>query len=835
MRKLDLNPFLRHGKAGVSLIELMIALSILSVVFISAARFFLSVGKGAVTSKFQTLANNLTQEKIRELKTVSYPRVHVTTVSLAIPDLPVSSKNQYDPVVYGVEEIVEGGHPFFRYTFVEKVRKMPGTEDFESVAWTSVDAGVKRVTQTVTWKEGGHTKMTQAIALLGDPNMMIANLKIVGRVLTPLGIPIENALVQVKENTPWQSYTDAMGQYTLTVEAGDYVIKSLKAGFFTSEKSVSVTPITSPLTLDFSMISRGGAKLSGTVWINDRPVISHVVGDVDDAGFSQEWVEIFNPTTWTWLAGDLGLKIQRRTDLSSSEIFLSRVTASIPPGHFYLMANRGVVNVFSTGVSADALWENATGGPNDSNPHFPYFDPPSGQLNIIPVDSDGGGEGSASLELYEISTGRVLDRLGWQGAGGLPPPFYESHPLSQTIGLQTNESFQRFSSTSGYSFTTGPAYDSDDNDTDWESVSPVATPPRNGTAGPLSVHSGRPAMGAYVYCNDGISSPERAMGMGTPSRAGFELPSVGTGTWHFLVSSGSRVLNEDVTVALGVDQIHNIVLSSSTEKGYVGGQVFDAFGHPIVGPLFVSGGETNCPIGAAGEYFLELDPGIQMITANPKGAFFNPDYAEVIANVLSRLGEMSPTQNFGLPAGTRVQGFVTPDGINPLPNMLVESKSFGAILGAETSVTTQADGRFEFLLSTGVYSFTVVPGEGESVVPPTVWSVLDGTDIFVGTFTVFSGFGYLVGSVREGGEPISSGVTVIVTTSTLALPPPITPALRSGSVDYFMGLSDPRGNFKIRARQGPTYNVYGWYRGTKKEITTGVLAGGTTSGVDLQW
>lgn len=104
MRKLDLNPFLRHGKAGVSLIELMIALSILSVVFISAARFFLSVGKGAVTSKFQTLANNLTQEKIRELKTVSYPRVHVTTVSLAIPDLPVSSKNQYDPVVYGVEE-----------------------------------------------------------------------------------------------------------------------------------------------------------------------------------------------------------------------------------------------------------------------------------------------------------------------------------------------------------------------------------------------------------------------------------------------------------------------------------------------------------------------------------------------------------------------------------------------------------------------------------------------------------------------------------------------------------------------------------------------------------
>lgn len=100
------------------------------------------------------------------------------------------------------------------------------------------------------------------------------------------------------------------------------------------------------------------------------------------------------------------------------------------------------------------------------------------------------------------------------------------------------------------------------------------------------------------------------------------------------------MLNEDVTVALGVDQIHNIVLSSSTEKGYVGGQVFDAFGHPIVGPLFVSGGETNCPIGAAGEYFLELDPGIQMITANPKGAFFNPDYAEVIANVLSRLGDV---------------------------------------------------------------------------------------------------------------------------------------------------------------------------------------------------
>lgn len=821
--------------AGVSLIELMIALSVLSVVFISAARFFLSVGKGAVSSKFQTVANNLMQEKIRELKALSYPRVHVTTMSLAIPDIPVSSKNQYDPVVYGVEEIVEGGHPFFRYTLVEKVRKTPGTEDFETVAWTSVDAGLKRVTLTMTWKEGGGTKMAQTTAILGDSNMVIANLKIVGQVLTPLGVPIENALVQIKENTPWQCYTNAMGEYTLTVEAGDYVVKSLKAGYFSSEKPVSVTSLTSPQTLDFSMILRGGAKLSGTVWINDRPVISQVVGGVDDAGFSQEWVEIFNPTTWTWLAGDLGLKIQRRTDLSASEIILNRVTAAIPPGHFYLMANRGVVTVSLAGVSADALWENSTGGPNDSNPNFPYFDPASSQMNIIPVDSDGAGEGGASLELYEISTGRVLDRLGWQGAGGLPPPFFENHPLSQTIGLETSESFQRFSSTAGCSFAMGPAYDSDDNDANWGSVFPVVVPPRNRVAGPLSINSGRPAMGAYIYCNDGISSPERAMEMGTPSRAGFELPSVGTGTWRFLVSSGSLVLNEDVTVALGVDQIHNVVLSSSTEKGYVAGQVFDAFGHPIVGPLFVSGGETNCPIGAAGEYFLELDPGNQMITANPKGALFNPDYAEVIVNVFSCLGEMSPNHNFGLPAGTRVTGFVSPDGINPLPNMLVESKSLGTTLGEESSVTTQADGRFEFLLSTGVYSFTVVPEEGESVVPPIACSVLNGTDIFVGTFTVYSGFGYLVGSVREGGESITSGVTVIVTTATLTLSPPITPALRSGSIDYFMGLSDPRGNFKIRARQGPTYNVYGWYRGTKKEITAGVLAGGTTSGVDLQW
>lgn len=60
---------------------------------------------------------------------------------------------------------------------------------------------------------------------------------VTGVVLDMRGIPIENALVAL--NTEWDT-TSALGEFSLSVPAGKYVLKVMRKGYKTHKEVISI-------------------------------------------------------------------------------------------------------------------------------------------------------------------------------------------------------------------------------------------------------------------------------------------------------------------------------------------------------------------------------------------------------------------------------------------------------------------------------------------------------------------------------------------------------------------------------------------------------------------
>ena len=124
------------------------------------------------------------------------------------------------------------------------------------------------------------------------------------------------------------------------------------------------------------------------------------------------------------------------------EINYSGSPGTIVPGGFYLFANTTTVSLAWGDVTADAVWESAVGGPNETN-FTPRFVTTVGSenFNVIPVSEDGIASAAGGVRLFDIGTGQVWDTVGWTGNGShLPGALsYETTAISQMVGFQRNE------------------------------------------------------------------------------------------------------------------------------------------------------------------------------------------------------------------------------------------------------------------------------------------------------------------------------------------------------------------------------------------------------------
>ncbi len=800
----------------------MVAVAILGIVSIGIVGVFANIGKAIQTSKSRTLAANLAQEKMQILKEQVFDKVLVTTATAYLTNF--SPSVPYDAGYYPPESILEGGMRFTRYTFVEVTDENSGNLVYLGAV---PDSGMKAITVTVVWNQGTETKKIQINNILGNINMRMNNAIVRGQVTnSATATGIQGALITMAENVGYQDFSDASGNYLVNLLPGSYTMSVTANGYFPSYITVSVPPTS--VTQNIALVAMGSGTVQGTAWINNHLVISQVVGSsISASGFNQEWVEVFNPTTWTWTASDVGLKFQRTSTLDPSpvNITLNYISPSIAPGGFYLFANTTTITAVGTGINADATWS-TTAGTNDTafSPRFSAVDP-----NIITTYEDTNAWGRASLQLYSVSNGTTLDTVGWKGDGSQTPPLYEGNAISQTQGLNDNEQFYRFSSTSGYNPAYGPAYDAGDNNVDLSVLSPVGWVPKNTASAIVPVVAGVPAIGAFITATDGLSQVVNATSAGSPPCAQFQLTSVATGTWTVYIASASLYMEiSSVTVSPNTTTLipnsvtspgwpasgyNAVILSSVATQGYVSGWVKNALGAAISPAITVSANSLTTQANTSnGTYLLSVPPGTYDIMANvlsPNSIYVWQSSQTVVVN----LGEVTSNVNFNLTQGGKVRGFCTRDGTNPLPGIVFTAvDSGGATVDQEVS---GSDGRYLLQnLSTGTYTISPTLGTGE-VASPTSASVTvtAGTTVNAATITISGAFGSVAGSVTESGQAIKTGVTIVCSTMTLSSGPPqlSTGTLTSASVYVTNSYEDGTFIIDVRGSTTTTYVLYAYY------------------------
>ncbi len=840
----------RRARPAVTLVELMIAMSLVSIGILAMVQSFGFIQKAIQASKNRTLASNLAQEKMQILKQKNYYQVLVTSDPAHNSTDFAPDTVDYDTGYFPPEDVTEAGVTYTRYTYVQVAREDSG--ELKLLSPTVPDTGMKLITVTVAWSQGGIRKKLSVRSILANPDTVMSNSVLTGTVRDATGLsPIHGALVNVAENMGWRDTTGPTGAYSINVLLGNYNMVVTAEGYYPLLRSVSIAA-NATQTQNFDLVKIATGSISGSVWLRDHPVISQVVGStVSFSGFDQEYVELFNPTTFTWLLnGNVGLKFQRPADPSKRTVLLTFVNSSIAPGGYFLFANTGTITAGGVTRSADAVWSDS-----NSTAYFPYF---AADRNVIPT-SALASEGGGALQLYRVSDDSQLDAVGWdRNGGGQAAPFSETDGIDQNIGLETGEQYVRYSSTAGISSVWGRAYDSNNNSVDFHTSASIVYPPYDSASGMAETVSGTPAAGAVITCTDGVSSSTEAWLTGTRPYATFTLVDVATGTWTLLLSSGALGMQDDTAGVLDAGAVYRLpstatVLSQEMTTGLISGRVLNAYGAAISPGIVVSPGGAGSNTTASvsnGRYVLRVSTGFVDVTANPSSAV-NASYVTLSSNsVPVELGQAHSDVDFVLYQGGKISGFVTRDGVNALPGVAVAIIDVNGL--ARDQQVTGLDGRFTTMtLSTGAYSVTPAISSREMATPDvsSVTLTVAGVTKFSSTFTVSGAMGYITGSVTRSGSPIKTGVLIVVTTTTLPgtspEPPALSTATLSGSPFYIVS-SMENGTFRAEVTQStsPKYNVYAFFptpvdKGSvtlsSKVANVQVLAGQTTTGVNFGW
>ncbi len=780
--------FIRNG---VTLVELMIAMSLLSIGVLGMIGSFAYLNKGLQVTKGRSLANNLAQEKIEFLKNKSYYQVLVTTETNK--NYNFNPPIEYDTSPNGMEEVGAGGINFKRYVHVRKVAEDAGG-DFSYIGWNQPDTGMKEIEVHVVWKEGSDWKQLDLRNVRENIERTNLSATFSGTIDESVaGNKLENVTVKALENPSRFGITDIDGNYSFAIEAGSYTLRASTVGYFSSLSELIDIEESEALTKDFTLTKMFTGTISGTVYTNDHLVISQVVGSTKDAGGCyQEWVEVYNPTTWTWTmatglnSGVIDVAYQGQGGVFTPIIY-NYPTLTLAPQHYYLFANRATITAEGTTVNADAYTAGTC-------------------VNVIKINTDPGNN-AAGVRIGWYATSEFIDMLGWK-TGGVYPPIYEGTPLNENIGFQANEMYIRRTGPGVMIGGDARTYDSNNNINDFVVHTGVAGPKTSSDSEVPA--TGTPADGAIVYADDGISNSAVV-----DSGGNFTLVDVATGSWTVYISSGLSFISSGTFggTSHGFADSMNVVLDSTTTMGYISGTVEDINGHPIEDIVVYAGGST-ADTDILGYYVLGVEPETMDLIANYDTQ--NSQYVQTSSmSITVALGEMVKNVDITLSEGGKLSGWITTNGVDPLPDVPVAIFKNGIESGAGISGN---DGYFYINdISSGTYVIETQLEAGESSSPTTISiTVAANDDLFIGTFIVSGAMGYITGDVTVGSgadeEIINTGVLIYASIDTIAsTPPTLNSALCSGSVIYYAVSSNFDGTYSLPVRGGYTYNVYAWY------------------------
>lgn len=780
----------------MTLVELVIAMAILSisvVAFVSAFRF---ISRSIHISRSRTLASNLVQEKIENMKDVSYHKLLLSTVTFT--DNNFDPPIEYDQNNYAPETIVIGGLTFKRTTFVSFAEVTDNV--ISTITFNYPDPGMKMLRVYTLWEEKGRWKKLLLENIYENPDIDPLNTLIKGAVAMQGGGDLASAIIEVI-GTSWKDTADEFGDFAISVHAGTYTVRATSTSFIAESKFLVGASTGTTTVLDFELTRIATGTVTGNVWKSTGLVISQIVAStvtrVGGAGtpvWDVEYVELFNPTTFPidvsvggwhnmedkninlyWYDEDIGVG----QDWPDDRFQWIHIGTHVPPGGYYLYANASFFHILGEWIHADAY------NPNGND--------------VFPNNEAG------SINLVYVPNGHSLDSVGWRDNDSNPPRYEGTSIPDSTCadGPGVGTQMVRISSPPHASNTYGRAYDSNNNINDFFYFDDALHcagcacsnyflyAPHNSSSTLQPIISGKPMFSALVTADDSIGPTTTAEQLTVSSGgknipyAHFELTGVATGTWNVLVSTGTEyVIFQDVNVAsldysTGVPNgstsppwdaagVISARLSSSSVEGYISGIVQDIHNTPLGGVLLSVAGQPKTT-GTNGRYFAQVSSGLITIAANEGND--NYQYVEDIKQVTINSGRIS-VQDFSLSEGGVIKGFITTDGSSILPGVEVTATREGAQYGSGTS---DASGYF-YIKNLGTATYTVQPGLDTSEVSTpntsTVTVVVNDT-VFVGTFMIVGSLGEIAGTVKYNDELVTSGALILASTDPISNIPPL--------------------------------------------------------------
>lgn len=256
---------------GFTLVELMVAVSILAIFFLAAISAFFGIGRGILITKTRTIATTLAQEKIESLKNISYPRLLVTTAS----DL---ASYGYDVTHYSTETVVVADIDFTRRVVIHKVRERTDGK-LEEISPTSTDTGLKKIKVTVIWSERGEEKSLSLSNLRENPDRKATDSTFSGTVYKSGGGTIDGARIYVEENLNWETYSDTNGTYSLRVSSSTWHLKASKSGYWEQTTVAINIGKSETKTQDFTLTEKAKGNAYGYVYIGstDTPAVGAAI------------------------------------------------------------------------------------------------------------------------------------------------------------------------------------------------------------------------------------------------------------------------------------------------------------------------------------------------------------------------------------------------------------------------------------------------------------------------------------------------------------------------------------------------------------------------------
>lgn len=390
---------------GVTLVELMVAVTIVAVGILAFFGSFQYIMVSLHKSRVKTLAINLAQEQVEILRNQGYFQLQVTTGPQTLGTM--HGDYSYDTLNYPPQTFTMSGINFTRYSYVSYAQITNNV--IQSVNSSTDDTGLKQIVVYVVWGSTvcAASNIYSLSSLLENPSVSTLNATVSGCVGSGPGAgcphPVVNTLVNVAGNPNWFGVANSNGNYGFLVVPGTYTITASSAGYYAASVSNVNAKANQNTNLNFTLLQIATGTITGTAWFQNGPVISQIVattqtyamwgplgcpvpiaaggpGPCPNIGSQTvEYIELFNPTTSQFNIytgggtppiespssggegllinivnnGTLTSDVMTNIGVSSYRVYISTYIA---PGGYYLIANYPQFMINGQLITADAYY-----------------------------------------------------------------------------------------------------------------------------------------------------------------------------------------------------------------------------------------------------------------------------------------------------------------------------------------------------------------------------------------------------------------------------------------------------------------------------------------------